>query len=388
MVSPNNYFVFTPLLASTSVGTLEFRSAIEPVRNEGIKFTESRCTSIDYRNKFITCHSENDCGENDGDGFTVSYDKLILACGMVPNTFGIAGVAKHASFLKDISDARAIRSKLLHSFELASHPTVSEEEKQRLLHFVVIGAGPTGTEFTAELFDFVNDDVTKRYPHLRKDIRITLYDASSKILPSFNDSLSAYAMDKFVRRGINVKTDTVVSSVDKTQVTLKDGSVVPYGLLVWSAGLAPNDLVRAAHSLPKDRMQRLYTNSQMQVIDGQGEAISGFYAVGDCAAVKGYELPPTAQVARQKAEFLAKMLNCGGSATGGEFRYKHKGSMAYLGDRSAVVDLGSGKSSTGTLGWIIWRTAYMSMAESLRNKIKIPTYWILTSILGRETSRF
>lgn len=106
LVSPKNYFTFTPLLASTSVGTLEFRSAIEPVRvSDRITFHQARCDSIDFQSRSIQCSSALDDSTQ-----SISFDKLVVAVGAQVNTFGIPGVDKYAHFLKDISNARSIRT--------------------------------------------------------------------------------------------------------------------------------------------------------------------------------------------------------------------------------------------------------------------------------------
>jgi NADH dehydrogenase FAD-containing subunit len=370
------------LLASASVGTLELRSAVEPVRNEGVQLFESLCTGIDFSNKVVTCKNSNT-----NETFTLPYDQLVIACGSVPNTFNIPGVKEYGNFLKEVSDSRKIRNKLVQCLEMASQPTVSSDERKRLLHWSIVGGGPTGVEFCAELYDFINEDVSRYYPHLMQDIKVSLYDVAPRILSSFDETLSKYATDLFTTRGISVNTEKGVKEVSKDTLVLSDNSSVPYGLLVWSAGLAPNDLIKSL-PLSKDRTKRLHTNEYLQVLDEASQPINDVYAVGDCSTIKGYDLPPTAQVAKQKAEYLASCFN----KTAMEeqlfepFKYNHKGSMAYIGGWKAVVDMQK-SNHKGMLGWFIWRSAYMSMASSWRNKIKIPTYWALTWLLGREISK-
>lgn len=100
VVSPRNHFLFTPLLASTTVGTLEFRSIIEPVRNAGFSdehnFHLSYARGLDVEGKVVHCES----ALSPGDTYQVSYDKLVIGVGAVSNDFGIAGVKEHAFFLK------------------------------------------------------------------------------------------------------------------------------------------------------------------------------------------------------------------------------------------------------------------------------------------------
>ena len=155
VVSPRNHFLFTPLLCSTTVGTLEFRSIIEPVRNSGFRqnahFLLSHAVSIDTTKRVVTCR----CVFDESLIHEVPYDRLVIGIGALSNTFNVPGVEKHAFFLKEIADAQRIRNQILKNFELSLQPKVSMEKAQKLLHFVIVGGGPTGVEFAAELYDFV-----------------------------------------------------------------------------------------------------------------------------------------------------------------------------------------------------------------------------------------
>lgn len=155
VISPRNHFLFTPLLASTTVGTLEFRSIIEPVRNAGFSdehnFHLSYARELDVEGKVLHCESALALGNT----YQVPYDKLVIGVGAVANDFGIPGVKEHAYFLREIADARAIRNKILTNFELATQIKTSLEERKQLLHFVIVGGGPTGVEFGGEFYDFL-----------------------------------------------------------------------------------------------------------------------------------------------------------------------------------------------------------------------------------------
>jgi Pyridine nucleotide-disulphide oxidoreductase len=154
VVSPSNHFVFTPLLASTAVGTLEFRCIQEPIRTHlGPKggFLQAKARTLDPVRKTIVCESV------DNDLFEIAYDKLVIAVGVKTNTFGIESI-KQAEikgdgvfFLKRLAHARAIRTHIIACFERAALPHLTDAERRRLLSFVVVGGGPTSCEFTAEL---------------------------------------------------------------------------------------------------------------------------------------------------------------------------------------------------------------------------------------------
>lgn len=170
MVSPSNHFVFTPLLASTAVGTLEFRCIQEPIRTHlGPKggFLQAKARTLDPVKKTIVCESIDD------DMFEIAYDKLVIAVGVKTNTFGIESI-KQAEikgdgvfFLKRLAHARAIRTHIIACFERAALPHLTDAERKRLLSFVVVGGGPTSCEFTAELHGASSSPLRAPYGWIR-----------------------------------------------------------------------------------------------------------------------------------------------------------------------------------------------------------------------------
>lgn len=311
VISPRSYFVFTPLLASTSVGTLEFRSILEPVRRlpGKIGFYQGWADDIDFDRK--TIRVETNAAEEaasktvvpapaaapppskaggaekavavpkpaKGDLIDIPYDKLVIACGAYSQTFGIEGVREHAHFLRDIGDARRIRLRVLSLFEQCSYPRgsdhLSDADKRQLLHFAIVGGGPTGIEFAAELHDLIRDDLAPIYPSLVPLVTITVYDVAPKVLPMFDQALAKYAMDTFARQKIHVKTEHHLQ-----RLRLADGDLgrrhgalkikikeygddeIGAGLVVWSTGLMANpliaklaakDLAPPGHNPPSDQ---------------------------------------------------------------------------------------------------------------------------------------
>ncbi|KAI9304859.1 pyridine nucleotide-disulfide oxidoreductase-domain-containing protein [Cunninghamella echinulata] len=395
VVSPRNYFVFTPLLASTSVGTLEFRCITEPVRqySKDIDYHQAWVDGIDFKNQLVHCSSNNE--DNKGEKFDIEFDKLVIGVGAYSNTFNIPGVKDHAYFLKDIGDAKKIRNRVLECFEYAAQPGISDKEKDEKLHFVVVGAGPTGVEFSAELYDFITEDLSRLYGNLMEHVRMTIYDVAPHILNSFDKKLSDYATSKFNRRGIQIKTNSHVMKVDKHQLEIKEEGTVPYGMLVWNTGLQANPLVESLKDVSKDKKnQRILTNDLLQVLDTEKQPYPNVYALGDCATILDQDLPATAQVANQKAIYLGRVLNkqIKGKQDNVEgFTFKNMGTMAYIGKWNAVVDMSGAinenATATGTSAWLFWRSAYLSMTVSTRNKILIPMFWFLSFQFGRNVSK-
>jgi len=378
IVSPRNHFLFTPLLPSTTVGTVEFRSIMEPIRTsrKGIRFHQGFCVRIDSEQSVAYCE-----GKFKRTPFEVDFDTLIIAVGAKSNTFGIPGVEQHAKFLKEISDAHQIRHQIIQCFERASKPDRPVQDFDWLLHFVVVGGGPTGVEFAAEMSDFLRQDLSKWFPELMPYVKITLLEAKEDILTAFDVSLSSYTTRHFARQHIRVRTNAAVKKVQSNAVILDNDEEIPFGLLVWSTGNGPTSVVADA-GLSLDG-GRLIVDEKFLVLNSEN-----IYAVGDCAIIEGNPLPPTAQVAQQQGAHLAKVLNkaLDGVACA-PFKYKHRGMMAYVGQRKALVDT-KNVQGKGFGTWLFWRSAYLTKLMSWKNKMLVVVDWIRTFIFGRDISQF
>ena len=383
------------------MGTLEFRCITEPIRSiaKNINYHQAYCTSVDFSKKSLKLRSALELQSKDEPKmFTLDYDKLVIASGAISNTFGVPGVNANAFFLKDINDARRIRYRVLECFEHSMQPGTSEADKRRLLHFAIVGGGPTGVEFAAELYDFLRDDMSRIYPSLFEYVRVTVYDVGSRILSSFDEKLGKFAADRFAREGIRIETGTGVSCVARHSITLTTGKTVPVGMIVWATGLAPSEFITNLSCERDTRSGRILTDEKLRLIGTEMDVYDNVYALGDCALVRETNLPCTAQVAKQQAQYLAKSLNrYEGTlclpADAPQFVFRPLGKMAYVGGWRAVADMRLPSKGhpeqqvSGRLAWLIWRSAYFSMAVSIRNKILIPMYWFLTWIFGRDISK-
>ncbi|KAF8396950.1 hypothetical protein HHK36_018586 [Tetracentron sinense] len=408
-VSPRNHMVFTPLLASTCVGTLEFRSVAEPIgriqpaisRAPGSYFFLANCKTLDTDNHVVHCQTVTDGLDTPEPwNFKVAYDKLVIASGAEASTFGIRGVKEHAIFLREVYHAQEIRRKLLLNLMLSDVPGISEEEKSRLLHCVVIGGGPTGVEFSGELSDFIIRDVHQRYAHVKDYIHVTLIEAN-EILSSFDDRLRQYATKQLTKSGVRLVRG-VVKDVQPQKIVLNDGTEVPYGLLVWSTGVGPSPFVNSLQ-LPKSPGGRIGVDEWLRV-----PSVEDVFSIGDCCGFLESTgkpiLPALAQVAERQGKYLASLFNTMGKAGGGHantakdmdlggpFVYKHLGSMATVGRFKALVDLrqskeGKGLSLAGFLSWFIWRSAYLTRVVSWRNRFYVAINWATTFVFGRDISR-
>lgn len=374
----------------------------------------------------------------EGKRWEVSYDKLVVTVGCYSQTFGTKGVKENAFFMKDVGDARRIRKRVLECFEIASLPTTSDKLREQLLRFAIVGGGPTGMEFAAELSDLVHQDLSKLYPALVPKVRIAVYDVADKILSMFDEKLGRYAMETFRREGVEVKTshhvqelrpglprpgsdeymNDVIDSQGCYTLTTKEDGDVGVGLCVWSTGNMMNPFVQKAldqtygfpspsasitdgkqpHGLdtkewmiekhPKtgaitvdDRLRvQLHSKSSSPSESSDENPASlatmiDVFALGDNAMIRDAQLPATAQTASQQAMWLAKRLNKG-DLESQHFSFKNLGIMTYLGSSKGLVQTeGWLGDISGRVAFLIWRGAYLTMSVSWRNKILIPVYW-------------
>lgn len=438
VVSPRNFMLFTPMLAGSAVGTVEFRSITEPIRNVNpyADYLEATCTGVDVEKKVISCQSVicegNQC---DIEEFELSYDKLLVAVGATTNTFGTPGVKEHCHFLKQINDAVKLRTSIGNAFERANIPGLTDEQRKQALTFVVVGAGPTGVEFTAELRDLVEEDMPKFYPHLLPFVRIKLVEASDRVLMMFDGALQEEAVrrlteapKKLLEQGLIDKDMTEVllkvgvKEVKPREILLSDGRVIPYGLAVWAAGNGPLPLVLdLIKKLPvQDARQnfgrgRLVTDEWMRV-----KGADGILSIGDCCVIDNKPLPANAQAASQQGYFLGRQLSknidfskpiperVGPITTFGEFlsvgerrengkvyakgfQFLNLGTLAYTGGDSALAQIAVDKAaikSSGQAGFLLWRSVYLSKQVSLRNRLLVFTDWISLRLAGRDITRF
>ena len=245
---------------------VDFTKKIVHVEESVVDSTQSQSISDRYEN-----HSEGEerrekhTKKKQGKMFDITYDKLVISVGCYNQTFGTPGVKENAYFLKDVADTRRIRKRILECFEIAALPTTTNELRKCLLHFAIVGGGPTGMEFSAELSDLVNDDMVKLYPHLKKFSKITVYDVAPTVLSMFDESLTKYAIEIFRRQDIEIKTEHHVEDLSRglsskcgeftDSITDTDGCYtlrtkeegdVGAGLVVWTTGNMMNPFVQKA----------------------------------------------------------------------------------------------------------------------------------------------
>lgn len=392
------------------------------IKNLG-EYYQAKAVAVNADRRTVTC-----ADLFGGHDFEVAYDFLVVAAGCKTNTFGTSGVddsRRDVCFLKHLYHARKVRNRVLECFERASSPAISEADRDALLSFVVVGAGATSCEFTSELSDFVREDVARWYPRLASRVHISLVEAGPKILSAFDDALVEYYSRFLRRRSVDLRVGIAVQSVDPPaadggsgSANLSDGSRLNFGLMVWSAGLAPVNFVQdAGFQMIRGR---ILVDEYLRVPDK-----TRIFAAGDCAVQPDNYLPPTASVAEQHAAYLAACFNDSYANLPPDaplpvpkpvppaamptiylepldkllfnhtshFRYVERGSMASMGMWRGIADLSKtnvpgGPRISGFAAFLAWRGAYLSKQLSLANMILIPMFWFKSWLFGRDISRF
>ena len=317
------------MLAGASVGTVDFKSITVPIReiNRQVRYLEAAATEIDPDTNTVSCVSivceGNSCETEE---FELNYDRLIYTVGAQTTTFGTPGVETYCNYLKQVGDAMQIKNAIVNCFESASLPlNLSEEEMEKELTFVIVGAGPTGIEFAAELLDFIEEDGMRFYKDSLKHVRIKIVEAAPSILRPFEDGMKEEAISRLTRKieiegmgtiqPCEILLNKQVSEVTENYVYFKDGDKVPYGMALWAAGIGQlpitASLVEALENTEQKGTQefargRLAVDPWLRVVGGEGK----IFALGDCSCLaQNPFLPATAQVAAQQGEFLGKLLS-------------------------------------------------------------------------------
>jgi len=315
VVSPRNFFLFTPFLPATVVGTVEPRSIVEPIRSlleydarpftrkikdrvSGIskeqfqrcKFLEAAAIDIDYENNKVKCADISEFVGASDDSFELEYDQLVIAVGATSNTFGTPGVKENAIFLKEIEDALKLRNKLADLFETAAIET-DPEIKREMLQICVVGGGPTGVESAVEIDDYIRDDLGPLYPDECALTKIYLIEAADDILSSYQKEVSEFTREIMKNSAVDVITKTFVTKVNPGSIELKtfagETSEIKSPLVLWSTGVTATPLVKSVMDSVPEQTKRnaLETDRNMRV-----KGLSNVYSLGDCATVVDSQL--------------------------------------------------------------------------------------------------
>jgi NADH:ubiquinone reductase (H+-translocating) len=371
LIDRRNHHIFQPLLYQVATAVLSPAEIAAPIRQLEVKQRNlcvllAEVTGVDVASRTIEASSPG------VDVRKFAFDYLVVATGMRPSYFGHDEFARYAPGLKSLTDAEAIRAKILGAFELAAI-TEDDGERARQMTFVLVGAGPTGVELAASLAHMVK--VTLRYNFRRIDptkANIILLDAGKRVLPAFIEPLSRRVTRRLTQLGVKVLTGVKVEIVDE-QGVVAGGSRIPSATVLWTAGVAASSISKMLGS-KTDRAGRALVDPFLQVADAPG-----VFVAGDAASLTQNEhpVPGVAQAAIQEGRYVGRLIakELKGQRVNRPFRYFEKGNMAVVGKNYAVLERGRLYTS-GFLTWLVWAFVHILSLPQAQNRLRVQRQWL------------
>jgi len=379
LIDQRNYHLFQPLLyqvATASLATSEIAWPIRYLVRGRPEVTTLLATvvgvDVDARRVLL-----------DGGG-SLLYDTLILATGARHGYFGHDEWEPFAPGLKTLEDATTVRRRVLLAFELAEFET-DPQRRAALLIFVIIGAGPTGVELAGTIAELARSTLRPDFRNIdTRTARVVLVEAGRRVLPGFDESLSAYAQRALERLGVEVELNQPVSECSADHVVF-GGRTLETRTVIWAAGVMASPAAEWLHA-PSDRTGRLMVLPNLTV-PGHSE----IFAIGDTVTIAGPDgkpVPGIAPAAKQEGRYVAMVVRrrLRGDTAIPEFHYRHAGSLATIGKRLAVIDFGRIKLR-GALAWWIWGFAHIYFLIGLRNRLNVILNWLWIHLRDQRSGR-
>jgi NADH dehydrogenase len=381
IINKTNYFLFTPLLHEVATGGLSPTSVSESLRDifgrDDVTIYEDPVSEINMKAKTVAIKER-----------TISYDYLVITTGATTNYYGTPGAEAFALPLKDLSDALAIKNRVIERFEAAARES-DPKEKKSLLSFIIVGGGATGVELAGELPQFCSLLISRYFKHsaiTASDVSIALVTASPEILSPFDPKLRATATKQLAEQSVVVHLNMPIKEVTERGVIAKDDTVIAGKTVFWLAGVKPTMLPFSADSSitlsPSGRMQ---VDAYLQVAGHEN-----VFAFGDTASKQDEtkkEAPMLAQVAVDQAPIVAANIIANIKQKPlTAFSYKSKGSMISLGQWFAVGEIYS-MNIAGMFAWWIWRTIYLFKFPTWRKRFAIAGEWTAGLFYPRDITK-
>ena len=368
VVDRSNHHTFQPLLYQVATAVLAPSDIAAPIRwllrkqrNTEVLMGEVERVDPDRRIAILD------------NGTELPYDYLILAAGARHSYFAHPEWEAVAPGLKSIDDAIEIRRRFLKAFEEAereSDPAVREA----LLTFVIIGGGPTGVELAGMLPTIARHTMRGDFRRIdTASARVILLEGGPRLLPTFPEDLAAHAERDLQELGVDVRTRSVVTSVEPNAVCVGNERIVARTVL-WAAGNTASPLGRLlGPKVPVDRIGRVLVSADLSVPD-----YPEVFVVGDLAVMStdGRAVPGVAQGAIQSGRAAARNILHSIRGEGrADFRYLNKGDMATIGRYKAIGDFGHGIHVAGHPAWWFWLFLHILYLAGFRNRLSVLLEW-------------
>jgi NADH:ubiquinone reductase (H+-translocating) len=380
LVDRVNHHLFQPLLYQVATGILSEGQIAPPIRNvlrrqQNTRVELASVIGFDLDRQTVTALRA------DASQFEIPYDSLIVAAGAGQSYFGHDEFSRWAPGMKTIDDALELRARILGAFEMAA--LEEDAEKRRAwLTFGVVGGGPTGVEIAGQIAELAHRVLPADFKNIDPtSARVLLFDGGKEILAGFGDQLSAKAAKELERQGVEIHTQSIVTTVDRDGVEVKgaDGQVmrVATHTKVWAAGVQASPLAKLLADqcgAECDRAGRIPVLGDC-TLPGHPEV----FAIGDMMALD--DLPGVAEVAMQQGIYASQTIKARlrGDHDRKPFRYRDLGSMATISRFRAVVSF-KGIRVAGFLGWLMWLFVHLAFMTGFKNRFITVLQWALAFV--------
>ena len=352
LLDKHNYHTFQPLLYQVATGGLEAGSIAYPIRKviqeyKDFYFRLTSVKEIDTINQKII----SEIGE-------LNYDYLVIATGSKTNYFGNKEIERNSMAMKTIPQSLNIRSLILENFEQAVL-TKDVVDKNSLINFVLVGAGPTGVELAGALAEMKKAILQKDYPDLDvSKMEINLVQSGDRILNTMSEKSSIAAEEFLLNLGVKIWKNVRVTNYDGRTISTNSNLTFETATVIWTAGVQGAAIAGLDAKSLVEKVERIRVNQFNQVV-----GYNNIFAIGDIASMETDKYPqghpmmaqPALQQGNLLGENLVKIIQ---NKPLKPFEYNDKGSMATIGRNKAVVDLPN-YHFNGVFAWFVWMFVHL-----------------------------
>lgn len=367
VIDRQNYHLFQPLLYQVATASLSPADIAIPIRglfrsDHNVNILLGEVTAVDKAERRVWMGSRS-----------VPYDRLVIATGARHSYFGRDDWSPFAPGLKRVDDGVQIRGRVLRAFERAE-AAETDEERERLLNFVVIGGGPTGVEMAGAIAEMASHGLRDDFRMIDPaSARVMLVHAGDRLLPPFAPEMSTEAQKALERLGVEVRLNARVTGIEPEAVIIGEDRI-PTETVIWAAGVTAS---------PAAQWLDIAPGPSGRVVVGDDLSLPGhpeIFVVGDVAASMGWNgkpVPGLAPAAKQAGRYVADLIRASlaDQPKPPGFVYRHQGNLATIGRKSAVVEIGRLKIA-GAPAWFLWGAVHVGFLAGVRNRISVIANWM------------
>ncbi len=378
LIDRKNHHTFQPLLYQVATAVLSPGEIASPIRRilhraKNVEVILGEVVGFDLDERFVDLQ----------DGSRVPFDYLIVAAGARHSYFGNDQWESLAPGLKTLEDSLEIRRRVLLAFELAEREAYLTGVR-RHLSFVVVGGGATGVEVAGAIADIAREALANDFNLIdTRRALVMLFEGGDRVLNSFSEELSAKAKSQLESLGVEVYLNSLVTDVENGRINV-NGKWINADVVVWATGVAASPL-GALLGAETDRAGRVKVNRDLSVPGNER-----VFVIGDMVSLvqaDGKPVPGVAPAAMQMAELaVGNILSDLAGKPRRDFEYRDKGSMATIGKRRAIAEMGSIRLS-GFVAWLAWLFVHLISLVGFRNRVYVLSSWFWAYLTRERNAR-